>query len=77
MAKPLDEKTDRCFKTGIWGSIIAATCCLTPILTFALTLVGLAALTRYLDYILIPFLGFFMLLAFYGWARTRRRKTSD
>ena len=77
MVKPLDEKTDRCFKAGLWGSVIAAICCFTPILTFALALVGLAALTRYLDYVLLPFLGFFMLLAFYGWARTRRRKISD
>ncbi len=70
-------KTECCFKTGLWRSIIAATCCFTPILTFGLTLVGLAALTRYLDYILLPFLGFFTLLAFYGWARSRRGKTSD
>lgn len=77
MAKPLDEKTDRCFKTGLWGSVIAALCCLTPILTFALALLGLAALTPYLDYILFPFLGFFMLVAFYGWAKTRRRKSPD
>ena len=77
MAEALKTKADRCFKTGLWGSVIAAICCFSPILTFALALVGLPALTRYLDYILLPFFGFFMLLAFYGWAKIRRRKTSD
>jgi mercuric ion transport protein len=77
MAETLKTKADRCFKTGLWGSVIAAICCISPILTFALTLVGLAALTRYLDYILLPFFGLFMLLALYGWAMTRRKKTCD
>jgi mercuric ion transport protein len=60
------------FKAGIWGSIIAAICCFTPILVVALGLIGLAALTPYLDYVLFPLLGFFLVLAVYGW-RNRKR----
>jgi mercuric ion transport protein len=58
---------NKCFKAGIWGSIIAAICCFTPILVVALGLVGLAAIAPYLDYVLFPLLGLFLILALYGW----------
>ena len=62
----------KCFKVGIWGSIAAAICCATPILTFLLGAVGLAFLTRYIDYVLLPLLAAFLLLAVYGWIQLRR-----
>ncbi len=62
---------DRCFKTGVWGSIIAAICCFTPVLVVGLGLVGLATFTPYLDYVLLPSLGVFLILAAYGWSRSR------
>jgi len=66
---------NKCFKTGIWGSIIAAICCFTPVLVIGLGLIGLAAVTPYLDYVLFPhldyvlfpLLGLFLILTFYGW----------
>ena len=58
---------NKCFKTGLWGSIIAAICCFTPVLVVGLGLVGLATLTAYLDYVLFPLLCFFLILALYGW----------
>ncbi len=61
------------FKTGLWGSIIAAICCFTPILVVGLGLIGLAALTPYLDYVLLPLLGLFLMLAFYGWRKQKRK----
>lgn len=60
-----------CFKAGLWGSVIAAICCFTPVLVIALGVVGMAAVTPYLDFMLLPLLGFFLLLAVYGWARMR------
>jgi mercuric ion transport protein len=57
--------------TGIWGAIITAICCFTPILVVGLGLIGLAALTPYLDYVLMPLLGMFLLLAFYGWQKRK------
>ena len=63
---------DRCFKTGVWGSIIAAICCFTPVLVVGLGLVGLATFTPYLDYVLLPSLGVFLILAAYGWSRSRK-----
>ncbi len=63
---------NKCFKTGLWGSIIAAICCFTPVLVVGIGLVGLAALTPYLDYVLFPMLGIFLILAFYGWSARSR-----
>ncbi len=65
---------NKCFKTGLWGSIVAAICCFTPVLVIALGFLGLAAITPYLDYVLLPLLGIFLILAFYGW--WKREKTT-
>jgi len=63
---------DKCFKTGVWGSIVAAICCFTPVLVVGLGLIGLAAVTPYLDYVLFPLLGLFLTLTFYGWLQRRK-----
>lgn len=47
-------RAERCCKTGMWGTVITALCCLTPLLVFLLGAVGLAFLTPYLDYLLVP-----------------------
>jgi mercuric ion transport protein len=62
---------NKCFKTGIWGSIVAAICCATPLLAIALASVGLATMVPYLDYVLLPALLVFLLLALYGWLKSR------
>ncbi len=49
----------KCFKSGLWGSIIAAICCFTPLLVVGISVIGLAALTPYLDYVLFSALGVF------------------
>lgn len=67
---------DKCFKTGLAGSITAAICCATPILPFILGLVGLAVFTPYLDYVLFPLLALFLILAFYGWSKRKEGKQS-
>jgi mercuric ion transport protein len=51
------------FKTGLWGAIIAAICCSTPALVIVLGFLGLSAVIPYLDYILIPLLVIFLILA--------------
>jgi mercuric ion transport protein len=65
-------KASKCFKAGIWGSIIAAVCCATPVLVIGLSLIGLAAFTPYLDYVLFPMLGLFLILAVYGWVKSKK-----
>lgn len=60
--------------TGVVGTIIAALCCFTPVLLVLLGVVGLSALTGYLDMVLLPALGFFLLLTIYAlWRRSRVR----
>jgi mercuric ion transport protein len=65
-------KNDRCFRAGLWGSIVAAICCATPILPFILGLIGLAVFTPFLDYVLFPLLGLFVILTLYGWLKQKR-----
>ncbi|MBM4298925.1 MAG: mercury resistance system transport protein MerF [Deltaproteobacteria bacterium] len=64
VAKP---HADRCCKTGLWGAAITALCCLTPLLVFLLGLVGLGMIAPYLDYLLVPLFGIFLLLGIHGW----------
>lgn len=58
---------NKCFKTGLWGSIVAAVCCFTPLLVVGLGLIGLTAFTPYLDIVLLPLLCIFLIVALYGW----------
>ncbi|MEQ8398279.1 mercury resistance system transport protein MerF [Thalassobaculum sp.] len=53
-------------RTGVIGTVIVALCCFTPVLVILLGAVGLSALTGYLDLVLIPALGFFILLTAYA-----------
>ena len=51
---------------GIIGTVIAALCCFTPVLVVLLGVVGLSALTGYLDVVLLPALVFFIGLTMYA-----------
>ncbi|MEP2947410.1 MAG: mercury resistance system transport protein MerF [Lentilitoribacter sp.] len=62
---------DKLLTTGIIGTIIAALCCFTPLLVWSLTAIGLSAVISYLDFFLLPALGFFILLT--GYALWRRK----
>ncbi len=59
-------------KVGIVGTITAALCCFTPVLVVLFGAVGLSALVGYLDYVLFPALGLFVLLSIYALWRKRR-----
>lgn len=68
-----DKKTtDPLLKVGIIGTVIAALCCFTPVLVVLFGTVGLAAVVGYLDAVLFPALGLFILLTLYAlWRRQR------
>lgn len=66
------RKAKRCYKTGLWGAIVAAICCFTPVLVIALGFLGFAAVTPYLDWVLFPLLGICLILAAYGWWRMKQ-----
>ena len=63
-------------KTGIIGTIILAICCFTPILLILLGIIGLGAISGYLDYVLLPTLGFFIILTIYALYK-RKNKSCD
>lgn len=48
-------------RAGVIGTVLVALCCFTPVLVILLGVVGLSALTGYLDYVLLP-----ALIAFFG-----------
>lgn len=52
--------------TGAVGAVIAAVCCVTPLLVIALGVFGLAGVTAYLDYVLLPALAVCIGLFSYG-----------
>lgn len=64
-------------RIGIVGTVIVALCCFTPLLVVLLGVVGLSALTGYLDMVLFPALAFFIALSVYAvWRRQRGEQTT-
>ena len=53
-------------RVSVIGTVLIALCCFTPILVILLGTVGLAALTGYLDVVLLPTLAFFIGLTLYA-----------
>ncbi len=56
------------------GAGIAALCCFTPLLVIALAAVGLAGLSAYLDFVLLPLLLVFVALFALGLYQARKLK---
>ena len=67
-------KTSTLLKTGVSGTIIALICCLTPALVILLGMVGLSALTGWLDFVILPALAVFLLMT--GYALWKRKKAA-
>jgi len=64
-----DHRSKRLLWTGLIGSVVAALCCFTPILVVLLGVMGLGAITGYLDYVLLPALGVFLGVTMYAVSR--------
>ncbi|WP_322988379.1 mercury resistance system transport protein MerF [Hoeflea sp.] len=57
-------------RLGVFGTVLAALCCFTPVLVILFGFLGLASLVGYLDVVLLPMLAGFILLTFYAlWRR--------
>lgn len=59
-------------RASIFGTVLVALCCFTPILVLLLGVVGLSALTGYLDYVLLPALVVFIGLTIYALLRKQK-----
>jgi len=58
---------------GLGGATLAALCCFTPLLVVLLGALGLSAWLGWLDYVLLPALGLFVLITLYALYRRLRR----
>lgn len=65
-----DPKT--LLRVSIIGTVLVVLCCFTPVLVILLGVVGLSALTGYLDYVLLPALAIFIGLTIYAIQRKRQ-----
>lgn len=73
-----DKSPRALLKVGVVGTGVVALCCFTPVLVVLLGAVGLAAAVGYLDAVLFPALGGFVLLTLYAlWRRNRVRCDCD
>ena len=65
-------RPSKLFRLGVVGTLVAALCCFTPVLTILLTAVGAAAAIGYLDYVELPGLAIVVAIAIYALVRQRR-----
>jgi len=56
------------------GAFVTALCCFTPVLVIALGAIGAGAAIAYLDMILLPLLGLFLLMLVIGLLRFRHAR---
>ena len=72
----MDDK--KLLKAGIIGTGFMSLCCFTPFLVLIVAGVGLSAIIGYLDYVLFPALGVFILLTAHAlWKRHQRLKSGE
>ncbi|WP_323780139.1 mercury resistance system transport protein MerF [Leisingera sp.] len=72
-----EKSSNGLLKVGLIGTVIAALCCFTPLLVVLFAAVGLAAVVGYLDFVLLPALGIFILLTIYALWRKNARNTQS
>ena len=60
-------------KVGIVGTVVAAVCCVTPILVILVVGVGLSSIVGYLDFVLFPALAIFVAITVYALYRQSQR----
>jgi mercuric ion transport protein len=56
---------------GVTGTIIAAVCCFTPLVAWAMAIGGLAAYVGWIDYVAVPMLGIFVAMTLIALVRRR------
>ncbi|PIW96807.1 mercury transporter [Candidatus Kaiserbacteria bacterium CG_4_8_14_3_um_filter_38_9] len=61
---------------SVVGTILVALCCFTPVLVITVGVVGLGALTPYLDYILLPTLAVMIFLTISAYRKYKKECTT-
>jgi Membrane transport protein MerF len=70
-----EKQMQRLLWTGLIGIGTVALCCVTPLLMALLGVIGLATITGYLDYVLLPVMAVCLGLAVYVVSRRCRAST--
>ena len=61
----------RFFQWSLAGTVIAAICCFTPLLAWAMALLGLSIYLGWVDAVMVPLLGVFAALTLIAYIRLR------
>ena len=69
-----EEHYKRSFLAAAIGTAVVALCCFTPLLVLVLGVVGLGALTPYLDYVLFPALVVLLIVTIVAYRRWRKEQ---
>ncbi len=73
----MSDSNKKQLKTGIIGTVVAALCCFTPVLVVLFGVIGLSAWLGWIDYVLFPALGIFVLITIYAvYQRSRQSEAS-
>jgi len=69
MKKHISQPSKKGFYAAIFGTILVALCCFTPILVITLGAAGLSVFTPYLDFVLLPAMVLLIVLAFISYGK--------
>ena len=73
----MSDTNKKLLTTVITGTVVAALCCFTPVLVILFGAIGLSAWLGWIDYVLFPALGIFVLLTIYAvYQRSRQSEAS-
>lgn len=63
--------------TGLVGTGVTLLCCFTPVLFVIFGVIGLSAIAGWIPYVVMPLLGFFILLTIYALVERNKQETSS
>ena len=73
----MSDTNKKLLTTGITGTVVAALCCFTPVLVILFGAIGLSAWLGWINCVLFPPLGIFVLLTIYAvYQRSRQSEAS-
>jgi mercuric ion transport protein len=66
------NKHKKTFLVSLGGTILVAICCFTPLLVVLLGVIGLSSMIPYLDFLLLPAFGIFIIITFVAFLRWKK-----
>ena len=72
MSSDISKPSKKGLYASISGTVLVALCCFTPILVITVGVIGLGALTPYLDYVLFPALGVMIIVTVLSYGKWKK-----